>query len=102
MITHFEKHVQDLSENTLTLSEIEAAKAKLESFQRGEGTYDEISHEVDRFFGAEQAPLLVKYEELIEQELFVMKDKTKVQGELTKWEDGKLSNAEMVAGIEKE
>ena len=31
-----------------------------------------------------------------------MKDKTKVQGELTKWEDGKLSNAEMVAGIEKE
>ena len=73
MITHFEKHVQDLPENTLTLSEIEAAKAKLESFQRGEGTYDEISHEVDRFFGAaqvpvpdvsEQAQLLVKYEEV--------------------------------------
>ena len=31
-----------------------------------------------------------------------MKDKTEVQAELTKWEDGKLSNAEMVADIEKE
>jgi len=112
MITHFEKHVKDLPENTLSGGEIAAAQRNLKRFRTDPRvTFGEMSAEVDRFFGAaqvpvpdvgEQASLLVKYEELIEQELFLTKDKTKVQAELANWEDGKLSNAEMVAGIETE
>jgi len=112
MITHFEQHVKDLPENTLSGGEIAAAQRNLARFRTDPRvTFGEMSAEVDRFFGAaqvpvpdvgEQAQLLVKYEELIEQELFLTKDLEKLQAELANWEDGKLSNAEMVASIETE
>lgn len=122
MISRLELHVKNLGNgalNALDPSVIAKAEADLKRFKKGgrpkavggkADSFGDMKETVDNFFlaagvhppsAAEEGELLVRFEELLEKERFITNGRPIMLDRLTQWEDSKISNAEMMAEIEK-